>query len=345
MGLRREIEEQPDVAARLLDAGDAAVRELVTAVRGGEAPAYVLIAARGSSDHAATYGQYALGAIAGLPVALAAPSLVTRYRTPTRLRSALVIGISQSGRSPDVVEVIADARRQGQLTAAITNDPNSPLAQAAQHVLPLFAGPEASVAATKTFSAELLAIAMLAATLSDKPEHREALARVPEVMARAFEFEADAQAAAEAHRSMEEAVILGRGFNLATALEWALKLKELAYVRAQGYSTADFQHGPAASLAPGGHVLAVSAGGPLRDELTGVLDGLANRRRAEVLQVVAAAGRPARSGIIRFPDLLPEWLSPLAAIGPIQLFCYHLAQAKGLDYETPRGLRKVTLTR
>jgi glutamine---fructose-6-phosphate transaminase (isomerizing) len=345
MGLRREIEEQPEVAARLLDAGAEAVRELVAAVRGGEAPAYVLIAARGSSDHAATYGQYALGAIAGLPVALAAPSLVTRYRAPTRLRNALVIGISQSGRSPDVVEVIADGRRQGQLTAAITNDPGSPLAQAAQHVLPLLAGPEASVAATKTFSAELLAIAMLAAALSDQPEHGVALARVPEVMARGLEFEADAQAAAEAHRSMEEAVILGRGFNLATALEWALKLKELAYVRAQGYSTADFQHGPAASLAPGGHVLAVSAGGPLRDELSGVLDRLARRRRAEVLRVVAAAGRPSRAGIIRFPDLLPEWLSPLAAIGPIQLFCYHLARAKGLDYETPRGLRKVTLTR
>ncbi|HEX2141240.1 MAG TPA: SIS domain-containing protein, partial [Candidatus Limnocylindria bacterium] len=263
--------------------------------------------------------------------------------TPPRVRGALVLGISQSGRSPDVVEVVSEARRQGQLTAAITNDPQSPLAAAAEHVMALRAGPEESVAATKTYVAELLAVAMLAAGLSEDVRHADALRHVPDTIGRALLSNADAEAAAEAHRSMDEAVILGRGFNLSTALEWALKLKELAYVRAHAYSTADFQHGPAASLAPGGDLLAVSAHGPLETELIGVLQELATSRAARILQVSAS---PAElpGGTIRFPDDLPEWLSPLAAIVPIQLFCYHLARAKGLDFEAPRGLRKVTLT-
>jgi glucosamine--fructose-6-phosphate aminotransferase (isomerizing) len=343
MGLRAEIGEQPQVASRLLDecAGD--LRPLLAACRGRSAPSFVLIAARGTSDHAATYAQYALGHVARLPVALATPSLLTRYRTPSRLRGALVVGISQSGRSPDVVEVVADGRRQGQVTAAITNDPRSPLARAADHVIALRAGTEASVAATKTYGAELLAVAMLAAGLSTERTHQSHLSRVPDVLAAALEYEADAQAAAEAHRSMQEAVVLGRGFNLATALEWALKLKELAYVRAQGYSTADFQHGPAASLADGGTLLAISARGPMQEELNVVLDRLSGSRSARLVRV---AGEPVAGAgnLMRFPDVLPEWLSPLAAIVPIQLFCYHLARKKGLDFEAPRGLKKVTLT-
>ncbi|MGH2455606.1 MAG: SIS domain-containing protein [Candidatus Limnocylindria bacterium] len=344
MGLRDEIGEQPEVAARLLAEGASDLRPLLASIGGGERLDYVLIAARGTSDHAATYAQYALGAVARLPVALATPSLLTRYRVAPRLSRALVLGISQSGRSPDVVEVVAEGRRQGVVTAAITNDPASPLAAAAEHVVALRAGPEASVAATKTYGAELLAVAMLAAGLAGGGRHADALARVPDTLGRALEVEPDAAAAAAAHGSMQEAVVLGRGFNLPTALEWALKLKELAYVRAQGYSTADFQHGPAASLAPGGHLLAVSARGPLRAELGEVLDRLRAERAARTLLVTP--GRRTRGGDqLRFPDRLPEWLSPLVAIVPIQLFCYHLAMAKGLDFEAPRGLRKVTLTR
>jgi glucosamine--fructose-6-phosphate aminotransferase (isomerizing) len=343
VGLRREIGEQPEVAARLLAEGRADVERLVATLRERGRPSFVLVAARGTSDHAATYAKYALGHVARLPVALAAPSLLTRYGAGPQLRDGLVLGISQSGRSPDVVAVVADARRQGQVTAALTNDPASPLAAAADHVLPLRAGEEASVAATKTYGAELLAVAMLAAALAEGDEHREQLELVPEAIRRALELEDDAVSAAGSHRSMQEAVILGRGFNLATALEWALKLKELAYVRAQGYSTADFQHGPSASLAPGGHLLAVSTGGPLDDELTGVLDEMASSRRAHVLRLAGDADAAA-DGVLRFPRMLPEWLSPLAAMVPMQLFCYHLARAKGLDFESPRGLRKVTLT-
>jgi glucosamine--fructose-6-phosphate aminotransferase (isomerizing) len=344
MSLADEIAEQPDVAARLLAEAPADLAPLAAEAR-STGIEYVMFAARGTSDHAATYGQYALGSVSGLPVALAAPSLFSRYQTPPRLGHALVVGVSQSGRSPDVVGVIEEADRQGALTAAITNEPDSPLAAAAAHVIPLRAGTEASVAATKTYTAELMVMAMLAAALAADPAADDALARVPAVMRQAMEAAAAALALAEARRSMEEAVVLGRGFNLSTALEWALKLKELAYVRAQGYSSADFQHGPVASLPPGGHVLAVSAAGPLAADLATLVERLAREQSIRLLLLAdAGTDRPAGTDLLPFPDALPEWLSPIIAIIPAQLFCAGLARAKGLDGEQPRGLSKVTLT-
>jgi glucosamine--fructose-6-phosphate aminotransferase (isomerizing) len=343
VALRDEIGEQPAVVERLLDEGVASCRPIVAAARKAGVE-YVVIAARGTSDHAAIYAQYAFGAVARAPVALATPSLLTRYGVAPRVGRALVLGISQSGRSPDIVAVLADARRQGAVTAALTNDPTSPLADAAQHVVPLLAGPEASVAATKTYTASLAIVAMLAALLVGDRLPEELL-RVPDRMRRALAAEPMVAAQAGAHRSMEEAVVLGRGFNLATALEWALKLKELAYVRAQAYSTADFQHGPSASLPPGGQLLAVSARGSMRRELLGVLRRMRAERGTRVLLVSGEAGDARRAEAhLPFPDDLPEWLSPLVAILPLQLFCYHLARAKGIDVEAPRGLTKVTLT-
>jgi glucosamine--fructose-6-phosphate aminotransferase (isomerizing) len=344
VALNDEIAEQPEVAARLLAEAPADLDPLAAAARemGIE---YVMFAARGTSDHAATYGQYAVGSVSRLPVALATPSLFSRYETPPRLGRSLVVGISQSGRSPDVIAVVTEARRQGALTAAITNEPESPLAEAAAHVVPLRAGREASIAATKTYTAELMVMAMLAGTLARDAGAKEALARVPAVMRDALALAGTAMQLADRHRSMEEAVVLGRGFNLSTALEWALKLKELAYVRAQGYSSADFQHGPVASLPPGGHVLAIRAAGPLAADLATLFDRLEREQGVKLLLVSGAdAPRPAASELLPFPDVLPEWLSPLIAILPAQLFCLGLAWAKGLDGEQPRGLSKVTLT-
>ncbi|MDP9244841.1 MAG: SIS domain-containing protein, partial [Chloroflexota bacterium] len=266
MALRNEIGEQPDIAARVLAEAAPQVDRLAEAAltRG---IAFALIAARGTSDHAAVYAQYALGVQAELAVALATPSVISRYGSRPRMGQALVLGVSQSGRSPDVVSVIAEARQQGAITAAITNDPGSPLGQTAAWTLPLLAGPELSVAATKTYTAELLIIAMLAAALSNRSEARDQLRAVPNAMRHALEAEDAAALAAQRHRSMEQCVVLGRGFNLATALEWALKLKELTYVPAHAYSTADFQHGPVASIERGAHLLAIAPPGALSDEL------------------------------------------------------------------------------
>ena len=342
MGLTEEIGAQPAIAARLLSELPADLAPLAAAAR-QKGVRYVLVAARGSSDHAAIYAQYALGALARLPVALATPSLFSRYALPPRLDGALVIGISQSGQSPDVVAVIEEAQRQGALTAAMTNDPTSPLAAAAQHSLDLRAGEELSVAATKTYTAELLVIAMLAVALGDAGQaEQEALRRVPDAQRAALERADRAFELADAHAGLADCVVLGRGFNLATAFEWALKLKELAYVRAQAYSSADFQHGPVASLAPGGDVLAVVAGGPLAADTAELVARLRRERSARVL-VLAQDPLP-DADHLPFPDTLPEWLSPLVDIIPAQLFTAALAKAKGLDVERPRGLKKVTRT-
>jgi glucosamine--fructose-6-phosphate aminotransferase (isomerizing) len=343
MGLSDEIGAQPAISERLLKELPAELAPLVAAARAREI-AYVVIAARGSSDHAAVYAQYVLGALARLPVALATPSLFSLYASAPRLAGALVIGISQSGRSPDVVAVLEEARRQGALTAALTNDAASPLAGVAEHALDLRAGAERSVAATKTYTAELMAIAMLAVALGgDAAKEREALLRVPDAQRSALQAAGRASEVADAHAGLVDCAVLGRGFNLATAFEWALKLKELAYVRAQAYSSADFQHGPVASLAPGGDVLAVVAGGPLAAGTVELIGRLRHERRARVLVL---AGKPlAGADHLPFPDTLPEWLSPLVDIIPAQLFTAALARAKGLDAERPRGLNKVTITR
>jgi len=205
--------------------------------------------------------KYLWGSTNRLPVALAAPSLFSIYDRPPELRHALVVGISQSGQSPDSVSVVAEGGRQGALTVAITNDPGSPLAQAAEFAVDICAGPEKAVAATKTYTAQLMAIAMLSAALSGQGGRLAELQRVPTLVQQALELDSAIGQAAERYRYMEQCVVLGRGYNYATAFEWSLKLKELAYVVAEPYSPADLQHGPVAILSQGFPVLAAVPGG------------------------------------------------------------------------------------
>ncbi len=346
MGVRDEIYEQPEVLQGLLETQRATLLRAAAAIRDRDVR-FVLLAARGTSDHAGVYAQYVWGARNRLPVALAAPSLFSLYAAAPRLRDALVVGISQSGQSPDVVGVIAEGRRQGALTLAVTNDPASPLAGAADFVLDVRAGAERAVAATKTYTAELLSLAALSAVLSDEGEALAALERVPAAVRQALTLEPEVERLAQRHQAMTQAVVLGRGFNYATALEWALKLKELTYVLADPYSAADFQHGPMAIVEPGFPVLALAPGGAALPEMLSLLRRLAQELRADVTVLSDADEALALGGVgaLRLPGGLPEWLTPLVGIIPAQLFCCHLAQAKGLDLEAPRHLRKVTLTR
>ena len=265
MALIDEIREQPDVLQRWLDTQMESVRRIAETICQRDVD-YVFLAARGSSDHAGVYAQYLLGSHNRLPVALAAPSLFTMYDELPRLRNALVIGISQSGQSPDIVSVIAEGRRQGALTLAITNDPDAPIAEAAEMLLDIHAGQERAVAATKTYTAQLFALAALSVALGgSQADDMSALARVPASVAQALELENEAERIAGEHKELGHCVVLGRGYNYATAQEWALKLKELAYVFTDVYSTADFQHGPIAILEPGFPVLAVAPGGAVFD--------------------------------------------------------------------------------
>ena len=341
MSLRTELGESPAVVERLLDVAAEPIERVARAVR-ARGVDLIVIAARGTSDHAAVYAQYVLGARNGIVVAPATPSLSSIYGAPPHLGGALVIGISQSGRSPDVVAVLTDARRQGAPTVAVTNEPDSELATAAEFVIELGAGPELAVAATKTYIAQVGVMAMLSAALANDGASAAQLRGAPDAMRTALEQEPRVQRLAAARARIEECVVLARGFHYATAREWALKLKELTRVLADPYSGADFQHGPIALVEPGFAVLTVATTGPA---LPGMID-LLSRLRDRGGEILALSDDDA---VLRLGDgialpAMPEWLSPLAAIIPAQLFAYHLAVARGMDPDAPPNLTKVTRT-
>jgi glutamine---fructose-6-phosphate transaminase (isomerizing) len=343
--LEEEIVSQPGVIARLLDHELEHIQRIAAHLTPFR---FVVIAARGSSDHAALYAKYAWGALAGYPVALAAPALYSLYGAPPKLADALVIGISQSGQSPDIVAVLADAKRQGCPTLAISNDASSPLAAAADSVISLHAGAERSVAATKTYTAELVAMAALAACLSHEAARLEELKWLPEAAEAALAAAFDtAPHAAEAWRAYDRCVVLGRGYNFATASELALKLKELTYVTASAYSSADFRHGPIATVEPGSAALLVMPQGAAYADLAALAAEL--RERGADLAVISDAAEALALAATPLPlaaadPPIPEWLSPVTAIMPGQVLALRLAEAKGLDPDLPRGLRKVTRT-
>lgn len=354
--LEDEIRSQPAVVAHLLDTQLPAIEAVAAALPPFR---YVLIAARGSSDHAALYAKYALGALAGYPVALAAPSLTTLYAASLRLEGALVVGISQSGQSPDIVAVVAEGRRQDCPTLAITNDPSSPLAEAADAVIELAAGPERSVAATKTYTTELVALAAFAACYSGEARlaHLDALRTLPEALAAAITAAfAVVPRDGDALRTLERVLVIGRGYNFATASEIALKLKELTYGMAAAYSAADFRHGPIATVEAGPEapaaLLVMPSGRAYNDLLA-----LAGELRARGVELAVISDEPEALGLARLPlplsqggasgaagGRLPEWLSPVTAVVPGQVLALRLAEAKGLAPDTPRGLHKVTRT-
>lgn len=338
-----ELREQPDVLARLLKDGRPAAEDAARRIR-ERAPRFGVLAARGSSDNAARYGQYLLGIRNDLVAALATPSLFTHYGARPSLADALVVGISQSGQSPDIVEVVREGRRQGALTLAITNEPESPLAQAAELVLPLLAGQERAVAATKTYTAQLMVLAMLSAAWSGDEAAWAELEALPGQVTATLELNGAAVGIAESLREHSRLVVVGRGYNLSTAFEITLKVKETSGVLAHGYSSADFLHGPKAVLDRTLPVMAVSPGRVFDD-----LDSVAALVREQGAPLIAVSDRPevlaAADVALPLPAGVPEWLSPMVAVVPGQLWALGFSLARGLQPDAPRGLTKVTHTR
>ncbi|MBI5242813.1 MAG: SIS domain-containing protein [Elusimicrobia bacterium] len=334
--MRREIFEQPDVVARVLEREWGAASRLGRELRRRDVR-FAVLAARGTSDHAATLGKYLFGCELGVPAALAAPSIVTLYQRPLRLKGAAVFGVSQSGRSPDIVEFVRQAGRGGAITIAITNDPGSPLARAARHCLLLHAGPEISVAATKTFTAELACLYLLAAGWLGGERGADLLrdiGRVPAMLRDAFGLEERIAAEAAKGRCVERCVVVSRGFAYPVALEIALKLKEAAGVFAEGASAADFLHGPIGMARR-------QAGDRFRALLL-----LSRGPGLHMMRTVERRLAHAGVSLLRLgPPDAPDRLSPfpLAAWG--QLAALHLALQKGRDPDRPDGLRKITRTR
>ena len=337
---REEIGQQPEVARRLLEQAQRPLEAIGEGWR-EKRPAGFVIAARGSSDHAALYAKYLFGSRNRLLVALAAPSLFTHYRTPPDLTGQCVIGISQSGASPDVVAVLEEARRQGCPTLAVTNEADSRLAASADLVLPLGAGTESSVPASKTYTASLLALALLSQALDPDPSFAAALAQVPAAIEAALSREADLDRLAPVLRG-PRAVVLGRGFNLSTAEEVALKLTETSYLLARAWSVADFEHGPIAVVERDFPVLLVGAPGPVDTDLAGI----AARLHEYACRVIGLfdGGRAPTEPAVTLDTGLPEELSPLPLAVLGQLLALRVALALGIDPDRPRALQKVTRT-
>ncbi len=342
MYLKDEIAQQPAVIERLLSEGRADTEAAAAAINEFDPP-YVCIAARGTSDHAAIFAQYLFGQALRLPVMLATPSLHTVYGRPADLSRALVIGISQSGKAEDVRAVLSDARGSGALTLSITNFDDSPLADAAQLHLPLRAEREFSVAATKTFTAQLTVIAMLASALANEPERWDDLAALPGLAEETLKRSERIASWAERYRYSDKLVTLGRGFNYATALEISLKVKELTYIASAGYSEADFRHGPIAVIDRGHPVILVAPQGRTLAGMVDITRDL-NERGAETL-IISNDDDLLRAGRQALPiPAAPEWLSPIVSVMPGQVYAMRQALARGYEVDKPRGLSKVTIT-
>lgn len=340
--LEREILEQPDIVGLFLQNETENARRIARDLQGRFQ--YVIIAARGTSDNAARYAQYLFGLQHHIQVALATPSLLTMYGAAPVMKSALVIGISQSGQSPDIVSVLTEGKKQGCPTLAITNDPGSPLAQAADYILPLGAGVEQAVAATKTYTASLAALALLSSSLEGQSQNLEALHSVPDHMRRTLDGLAPAMSHVERFRFMEQCAVIGRGLNYGTAFEVALKIKELTQVVADPYSSADFRHGPIATARPGFPVVVIAPCGAIYQDMRELIAEL--RRRHTELLVISEDADALNMGQLALPFApgLPEWLTPLVAVLPGQRFAMQLTIEKGLNPDQPEGLHKVTET-
>lgn len=342
MHLEKEIAQQPEVLSRLLAEGGSSTELVAASIRKFD-PVFACIAARGTSDHAAIYAQYLFGAALRLPVMLATPSLHTVYGAPADLSKALVIGISQSGKAGDARAVLRDAREQGALTLAITNYEDSALAAAAAHHLPLRAEEEFSVAATKTYTAQLTVIAMLATALAASEEMRSSLMELPQLARVTLDLTEDIAGWSRRYRSMDRLSVLGRGYNYATACEISLKVKELTYIASEGYSEADFRHGPIAVVQKGYPVILVA---PQGRALAGMRD-MADTVKEKGAKTLVISNDDdllrVATHSMRIADA-PEWLSPIVGVMPGQVFAMHQALARGHDVDKPRGLSKVTIT-
>lgn len=347
-----EIREQPSALERTLTDDLAAVEGLRKRIEKTR-PRMILLAARGTSDNAATFGRYLLEITTGIPVSLAAPSVFTLYGATVDLRDTLVVAISQSGESTDTNLVLERARTAGAVTVGITNEPASALARLAEHVFLVGAGKERSVAATKTYTGQLLLLYLLAWACG-APVEIDSLRHIPEWVARALDTEPEVAARAERYTLMTRAITVARGLNYANALEFALKMMETCYVVAERFSAADLLHGPIAMVEQAFPSFLFTPAGvtwPGMQEMIEKLRGL----KAETLVITdesnSESAVPLRSSIclpIRLAEtsgkLPADIWTPIPYIVPAQLFAACLAEKKGLNPDQPRTLSKVTRT-
>jgi len=335
--MAREVAEIPEAVARFLDRSRPAVTAAALALRTRD-PGVITTVARGTSDHAATYLKYAIELAAGVPVASVGPSIASIYHRPLRLKGAACIGISQSGKSPDIVEMMRSAGQGGALTIAITNFADSPMAQVTDHCLPLQAGEEKSVAATKTFIASVTAgLAVLAGWQQDA-DLAKAVAALPDALAKAVALDWSPLSARLVRA--DSVYVLGRGPGYAVACEAALKMKETCGLHAEAYSAAEVLHGPAALAQSQFPVLALGVQDAALPQLLATTERLA-AQGADVF--VTGAEAKGAVTLPTVPDLHPL-VAPLVLAATYYAFVEGLARRRGFDPDKPPHLRKVTET-
>ncbi|MEY4166234.1 MAG: SIS domain-containing protein [Blastocatellia bacterium] len=337
-----EIEQQPEVIERTIRKEGAKIAAFGARLKANP-PRLIVLVARGSSDNACLFGRYMLEMATGIPVSLAAPSVHTLYKARLDLRDTLVIGVSQSGEGVDINMVLEGARKSGATTLAITNEAGSTMAGLTDETFLIHAGREKSVAATKTYTGQLLIFHLLVRALSDSFAGLE-VERLPELAARSLTLKPQIQELTERYAFMERCVVLGRGINYGNAYEFSIKLMETCYIVAERFSGADFLHGPIALIAPRFPVFMIAPPGPTLKgsrEILAKLNGLG----AETLVISSEEGICKQATrAIRIPERIDERLSTIPYIIPAQLFAGYLADQRGLSPDKPRSLEKVTRT-
>ena len=336
--MAREVRDIPVLAARFLSGSADAVSAVADALRALDPPVVATVA-RGSSDHAAAYLKYAIEIASGVPVASLGPSVVSVYGRPLRLQGAACIGISQSGQSPDIVATMAEARRAGALTLAVTNHPDSPMAVASTHCLPLDAGTEQSVAATKTFVTSVLAGLAVLAEWQRDAALGAAVAALPAAFEQALAL--DWRPLAERLAGASSVYVLGRGPAYAIACEAALKFKETCGLHAEAFSAAEVLHGPSAIVQAGFPVLALA----VADAAGAGVGETAGRLAGQGADVLVTGGQVA--GTVGLPAVAPlhPLVDPLVLVVAFYAMVEALSRQRGFDPDRPRHLRKVTETR
>jgi glucosamine--fructose-6-phosphate aminotransferase (isomerizing) len=337
-----EIEQQPDALARTIQQERKKIERFAAQLK-AKRPRLIVLVARGSSDNAATFGRYLLETTTGIPVSLAAPSVHTLYHARLDLRETLVVGISQSGEGADINLVLENAKACGARTLAITNEAASTMARMTDETFLIRAGRERSVAATKTYTGQLLMFHLLAEALRGARKGEE-VERIPELAAQALSLRDGIKAMVERYAYMNHCVVVGRGLNYANVYEFAIKLMETCYVVAERFSGADFLHGPIAMVDSGFPAFVFAPPGPTLKGMVELLGKLKSLSAETVVITSEAAALKAASRAIRMPHRMPEMLTPIPYIIPAQLFAAQLAAAKGLSPDQPRSLAKVTKT-
>ena len=339
-----EIQEQPTVLQNCMRVNRETIEEIVDRIKEKHIDT-VIIAARGTSDHAAVYAKYIIEIRLGIPVVLAAPSVFTIYGKTLKMKNSLVVAISQSGCAADALEVLKSAKEQDALTVAVTNNVDSPLAREAGFHLFCATGTEISVAATKTFTSEMYLMAQLTACWSGDEDFKERLSDVPRLVSETLERSGLIQQKVERYRFMNDCFVLARGVNYPIALESALKIQETTYVRARAYASSDFYHGPLAMVDEDTPVIIYAPKG----ESLGDTKGIIHKLKDAGADLLIVSNDPETLALgdctIDIPDVDNDTITPFMNAVTAQMFALHLALLKGRNPDSPRGLKKITVTR